>query len=134
MTDIKGLKIPKHIAIIMDGNRRWAKKRGLPGKAGHKFGVDAVKRTVENCLELGVEYLTLYAFSTENWDRSEDEVSTLMTLLRNYLEKEVSLVADKDVKVRFIGDKSRFDKKIISLIEKVEEQTKNNSSLDIFSI
>lgn len=129
--NIEGLNVPKHIAIIMDGNRRWAKKRNLPGKAGHKFGVDAVQRTVDNCLELGVRYLTLYAFSTENWSRSEDEVKTLMSLLKYYLEKEISEVADKDVQVRFIGDRNKLEPKIIKLMEKLEEQTKNNSSLQL---
>ena len=100
----KSGEIPKHIAIIMDGNGRWAKKRGLPRVAGHKRGVDTVKEIVEACAEIGVKYLTLYTFSTENWKRPKDEVSTLMRLLLNSLRDRVNELNDNDIRLTTIGN------------------------------
>ena len=96
--------IPEHIAIIMDGNGRWAKKRGLPRAAGHKKGVDTVKEITENCADLGVKYLTLYTFSTENWNRPKDEVSTLMRLLLKSLRERVSELNKNNIRLTTIGD------------------------------
>jgi len=122
-------KIPTHVAMIMDGNGRWANKRNLPRSAGHKKGADAVKKAVEAAIELGVQYLTLYAFSTENWKRPEEEVKLLMNLLREYLKNDVEEYASKGVRVKFIGERYMLDDDIIEMIEKTEEKTKDNTKL-----
>lgn len=100
-----GGKSPRHVAIIMDGNGRWATRRGLPRLAGHRRGVDALRAIVEASPDLGVEVLTLFAFSTENWNRPADEVSGLMGLVRRYLRREAAELAEKGVRVRFLGDR-----------------------------
>lgn len=100
--------VPRHVAIIMDGNNRWAKKRLLPGVAGHKAGVDAVRAVIEVCAEAGVEVLTLFAFSSENWQRPADEVSALMELFLSALRREVRRLNDNGIRLRIIGDRSRF--------------------------
>ncbi|WP_373185524.1 polyprenyl diphosphate synthase [Halopseudomonas sp.] len=100
--------VPRHVAIIMDGNNRWARKRLMPGVAGHKAGVDAVKAAIEVCAEEGVEVLTLFAFSSENWRRPEDEVGALMELFLGALRREVRRLRDNDIRLRIIGDRSRF--------------------------
>ncbi len=124
----KSGEIPKHIAIIMDGNGRWAKKRGLPRVAGHKRGVDTVREIVEACAEIGVKYLTLYTFSTENWKRPKDEVSTLMRLLLNSLRDRVNELNDNDIRLTTIGDTNALplevQKQLLADIEKTKKNKK----------
>ncbi len=115
--------IPKHVAVIMDGNGRWAKKRLLPRVAGHAKGVDAVRSTVEACARRGVECLTLFAFSSENWRRPIDEVSVLMRLFLTALEKEVSSLRKNGIRLRVIGDLKAFDPKLQSMIASAEADT-----------
>ena len=122
---------PVHVAIIMDGNGRWAKSRGLPRIAGHQRGADAVRRVVTGCRELGISYLTLYAFSSENWKRPAAEVDDLMGLLRLYLRRELAELHRNDVRVRFIGEREALSADIIALIERAEETTRNNTTLDL---
>jgi len=125
------VNIPKHIAIIMDGNGRWAKKRLLPRIAGHAKGVKRVKELVEHCSNLGVKYLTLFAFGRENWQRPQEEVSFLMSLLVEQLDKEFYKLHEKNVKIRFIGDKTRLQTLILEKINKVEDLTKNNTKINL---
>lgn len=122
-------KPPHHIAIIMDGNGRWAKAHSLPRAVGHKKGADAVRETVEGCLARGVKILTLYAFSSENWSRPDDEVSDLMGLLRLYIKKEVSSLDKQGVRLRFIGQRERLADDIIKQIDQAEDRTKGNDNL-----
>ena len=112
--------IPKHIAIIMDGNGRWAQKRGLPRTAGHKEGSEAFRRIAEYCNTIGVEYLTVYAFSTENWKRSETEVNAIMQLLEQYLLEAIRDMAKNKVRFCFFGEMNRLNHRLRSLIEQVE--------------
>lgn len=125
----KSGEIPKHIAIIMDGNGRWAKKRGLPRVAGHKRGVDTVKDIVEACAEIGVKYLTLYTFSTENWKRPKDEVSTLMRLLLNSLRDRVDELCKNDIKLTTIGDTDALPYEVQKQLRADIERTKNNKKM-----
>jgi undecaprenyl diphosphate synthase len=122
---------PAHVAIIMDGNGRWAKARGLPRTAGHKRGAEAVRRTVETARELGVSYLTLYAFSSENWKRPAGEVTDLMGLLRLYLRNEVSTLHKNGIRLRVIGDRSRLGPDIVALIDESEAKTAANTALTL---
>ena len=115
------MDIPKHIAIIMDGNGRWAKKRFLPRVAGHARGVKRVKEIALYCSELGVEYLTLFAFGRENWKRPQEEVSFLMNLLLEQLDKEFLHLHEKNVKIRFIGDRTRLDSVLCEKINAIEQ-------------
>ena len=112
---------PKHVAIIMDGNGRWAKARGLPRFAGHQRGAKAVRAVVQGCQELGIDYLTLYAFSSENWKRPQAEVNDLMGLLRLYLKRELEELHRNDVRMRFIGDLGALQPDIQGLIESAQE-------------
>ena len=121
--------VPRHIAIIMDGNGRWAKKRFLPRVAGHKKGLSAVREIVAGCQELGVEYLTLFAFSTENWRRPPDEVSFLMDLFLSALENEVEKLHSNDIRLKVVGDRSRFAPRIVERIEAAESRTAANGGL-----
>ncbi|HPU79245.1 polyprenyl diphosphate synthase [Accumulibacter sp.] len=121
--------VPRHVAIIMDGNGRWAKKRLLPRVAGHHRGVDTVRATVKTCLERGIEYLTLFAFSSENWRRPEEEVSLLMQLFVRALKEEVKKLDRNGVRLRVIGDLSRFDPDLQALIAASEERTAGNDRL-----
>ena len=123
--------VPRHIAIIMDGNGRWAKKRLMPRVAGHKRGVEIVRSTVKTCTELGVEYLTLFAFSSENWRRPAEEVSFLMQLFMLALEQEVIKLHKNNIRLKVVGDRSRFDGKLILLIEQAETLTAGNSGLTL---
>ncbi|HZW14332.1 MAG TPA: polyprenyl diphosphate synthase [Noviherbaspirillum sp.] len=123
--------IPRHIAIIMDGNGRWATKRFMPRVAGHGKGVEAVRTIVEACVKRGVEYLTLFAFSSENWRRPADEVSLLMRLFVTALEREVSKMHANDIRLKVVGDLSRFDVKLQELIANAERRTANNSRLTV---
>lgn len=125
------MNIPQHIAIIMDGNGRWAKKRFLPRVAGHVRGVKRVKEIVEHCSELGVKYLTLFAFGRENWKRPDEEISFLMELLLEQLDKEFLHLHENDVKIRFIGDRSRLKQAICSKILAIEKLTLNNQKLNL---
>ena len=123
------VKVPKHIAIIMDGNGRWAKARGLPKIAGHRKGVEAVKIATQTCIELGVQHLTLYAFSSENWKRPTQEISDLMSLLRRYVRREVNDINANGIKLRFIGDKSRMSMDVQQTLIEAENKTVNNDKL-----
>ena len=122
---------PKHVAIIMDGNGRWAKARGLPRTAGHRKGVEAVRRTVEAARELGIPYLTMFGFSSENWRRPEGEVFDLMQLLRFYLRSEIAELHKNGVRLRVIGDRSKLSGDIVTMIEKAEELTRGNKELNL---
>ncbi len=124
-------KLPKHIAIIMDGNGRWAKKQGLLRAAGHKRGTRAVREVVEGCAELGVPHLTLYAFSTENWNRPKAEVDTLMKLLVSSLKKEISTLQENDVSLSTIGRIDSLPEKAQRELNEVIEKTKNNKRLKL---
>ena len=126
---MENLVIPKSIAIILDGNGRWAKKRNLPRAMGHKAGCETLEKTVEDCVRLGVECLTVYAFSTENWKRSAIEVGALMKLLRFYMVKLIDVANRNNVKAVMIGDESRFEPDIRKGIRKLTEATKNNTGM-----
>jgi undecaprenyl diphosphate synthase len=123
--------VPKHVAIIMDGNGRWAKQRHLPRFAGHKRGVEAVRNVVKACAERGVGYLTLFAFSSENWRRPPEEVALLMQLFIGALENEVQKLHRNGIRLRVIGDQSRFDRKIQTLIADGEALTAGNAGLTL---
>ena len=123
--------IPRHVAIIMDGNGRWATKRFLPRVAGHKRGVEAVREAVRACGERGVRYLTLFAFSSENWRRPEEEVSVLMQLFAMVLEQEVAKLHANGVRLKVVGDLTRFDTKLVSLIRRGEAKTAGNTKLTL---
>lgn len=123
------VRVPEHVAIIMDGNGRWAKKRGLPRKMGHVEGCKVVERTVEDAARLGIKYLTVYAFSTENWKRSEDEVDALMQLFRYYTKRLLKIANENNVRVKMIGERSRFAPDIIDGINALETTTVNNTRM-----
>jgi undecaprenyl diphosphate synthase len=123
--------VPRHVAIIMDGNGRWATKRLLPRVAGHVKGVEAVRNVVEACVERGIEYLTLFAFSSENWRRPEEEVSLLMRLFVTALEREVSKMHANDIRLKVVGDLSRFDPKLQEMIAGAMRKTANNTRLTV---
>jgi undecaprenyl diphosphate synthase len=123
--------VPRHIAIIMDGNGRWATQRRLPRVAGHTRGVDAVRAAVEACARQGVEYLTLFAFSSENWRRPTDEVSFLMRLFVTALEREIGKLHANGIRLRVVGDLAMFDKKIQDLITRAETKTAKNTRLTL---
>ena len=124
-------EVPRHVAIIMDGNGRWAKRRHLPRFAGHKRGVEAVRAAVEACAERGVEYLTLFAFSSENWRRPAEEVALLMQLFQGALANEVERLHRSGVRLKVVGDTGRFDPKIRALIDKGERLTEANRRLTL---
>ncbi|MES0861322.1 isoprenyl transferase [Ruegeria sp. SCPT10] len=117
---------PRHVAIIMDGNGRWAQARGRPRLFGHHAGARRVREVVEACPGLGIKYLTVFAFSTENWKRTQVEVAGLMSLFRRYIIKETKTLAENGIRVRFIGDRVRLDSKLTDLMDSLEEETKNN--------
>lgn len=123
--------VPRHIAIIMDGNGRWAKKRYLPRVAGHKKGVDSVRAMVRTCVARGVEYLTVFAFSSENWRRPAEEVSFLMGLFYSVLESEIGKLHENGVRLKLIGDLSRFEPQLVELIRRGEVLTKGNNKLTL---
>lgn len=125
------MSLPRHIAIIMDGNGRWAKQRGLPRTAGHKKGADALRRTLDACRAAGIAYLTVYAFSSENWKRPEAEVSDLMHLLKHYLEKELPDLKKNDVALRFIGDFSKLDPDMQRRVQEAMQETAANGSFHL---
>lgn len=127
--DINLDKVPAHIAIIMDGNGRWAKSRFMPRTYGHKVGVETIRKVVKECSRLGVKYLTLYAFSTENWKRPKDEVSALMGLLVKYLRNELEELHKNNVKILTIGDISKLPETCIEELVLAKEKTKDNTGL-----
>ena len=121
--------LPVHIGIIMDGNGRWAKKRGLPRKAGHSAGAKTFRKITRYCSDIGIKYLTVYAFSTENWKRPEDEVSSLMKLFKSYLEEALADFKDDSIVVKFIGDKAPFDEALRNLMIENEESSKDRDGM-----
>lgn len=123
------LKMPNHVAIILDGNGRWAKAKGLPRNMGHVEGAKTVEVICEEAYRMGIQYLTVYAFSTENWNRPQDEVDALMRLLRNYMKTCLKTAEKNRMCVRVLGDKSRLDQDIRVRIQELEEATKNNDGL-----
>ena len=130
---LEGLNIPKHVAIILDGNGRWAKAKGLPRNYGHIEGAKTVEQICEDAYNLGIEYLTVYAFSTENWSRPAEEVEALMKLLRNYMKNCIARSNKNNMKVRVIGDKTGLDADLREQIDALEKATSNNTGLK-FSI
>ena len=122
-------KIPVHVAIIMDGNGRWAKKRGLPRTAGHAQGARVVEQIPEDADHMGIRYLTVYAFSTENWSRPDSEVKALMNLLRTYMKTSLAKCARNNVRIRVIGDKSRLDSDLQASIANLEKETASNTGI-----
>lgn len=126
-----GSKIPRHVAIIMDGNGRWAKRRGLPRTAGHKQGAEAARKIVEAAADRGVEYLTLFGFSSENWNRPRAEIEELMKLLRYYLRSETADLHKRNARLRVVGDLSAFDADIIQLIDNAQALTENNTRINV---
>lgn len=121
----------KHIAIIMDGNRRWAKERGLPSAVGHKKGVDALKTTMRACDDFGIKYLTVYAFSTENWNRKPEEVNFLMDLLGQTLKNELQEMHENNVVISFIGDTTKLSDKLQKILANAVNTTKNNTGVNL---
>lgn len=122
-------KIPQHVAIILDGNGRWAKKRHMPRNFGHKAGADNLEQVIEDAWDLGIKYLTVYAFSTENWKRSVEEVTGLMTILRDFLRKSIDKANKNNMRVRILGKRDRLDADIVAAIDDLEEATKNNTGI-----
>lgn len=130
-TDKTSAAAPRHIAIIMDGNGRWAQKHGMPRKVGHQRGSEALKALLENCRGTGIRYLTVYAFSSENWNRSEPEVSDLMDLMRFYLRREIKTLHQNGVRVQFIGDRGMLSQDIQNELKAAETLTENNMALHL---
>ncbi|MBY6152675.1 di-trans,poly-cis-decaprenylcistransferase [Vannielia litorea] len=122
---------PRHVAIIMDGNGRWATRRGRPRLFGHQAGAKRVREIVEACPDLGVKYLTIFAFSTENWKRTQAEVAGLMLLFRRYITKEAQRLLAKGVRVRFIGDRVKLDAKLVALMDELEALTAGNEKVHL---
>jgi undecaprenyl diphosphate synthase len=122
---------PRHVAIIMDGNGRWAAARGLPRSAGHKTGIDALRRAVRAASDLGIEYLTIYSFSTENWSRPKAEVMFLLELLRRFISQDVAELHASGVKITIIGDRSTLEPKLVKMLEDAERLTANNTQLNL---
>ena len=125
----EGMKIPNHVAIILDGNGRWAKSKGMPRNYGHVQGAKTVEVICEEAYRMGIQYLTVYAFSTENWNRPQDEVNALMGLLRNYMKTCLKTAAKNNMCVRIIGDKTRLDEDIRKRMEELEQATRDNTGL-----
>ncbi len=120
-----------HLAIIMDGNRRWARKRGLPTVAGHKKGAEILEQVCRDAKDLGIRYLTLYAFSAENWQRDPEEVAALMGLLRQYLKNDLREIQKNNVRIVFIGERGMLDKDIVDGMQRIESQTADNTDLTL---
>jgi undecaprenyl diphosphate synthase len=123
--------VPRHVAIIMDGNGRWATQRGRPRLFGHHAGAKRVREIVESCPDVGVEYLTIFAFSTENWKRTQVEVAGLMSLFRRYITKETRALSEFGARVRFIGDRVRLDAKLVTLMDELEQSTAHNTKTNL---
>ena len=128
---LAGARVPRHVAIIMDGNGRWAKQRGLPRAAGHKAGAEAVRRALQAAADHGVEVLTIYAFSSENWRRSDEEISDLTALMRFYLERELKTLEKERVRLKLIGDYSAFGPELVERLERAVARTANNDRLTL---
>jgi undecaprenyl diphosphate synthase len=124
-------RLPRHVAVIMDGNGRWAEKRRLPRIEGHRAGSDSVREVVETCARLGIEFLTLYAFSKENWKRPKHEVSTLWRLLKNYLRKQDKVLVKNNLRLKVIGQRERVPAPVRRELDRVEKLTKKNSGLTV---
>ena len=122
---------PTHVAIVMDGNGRWAQLRGQPRLMGHRAGAKRIREIVQTCPNVGVKYLTIFAFSTENWKRTQSEVSGLMTLFRQYIKREARNLAKEGVRVRFIGDRLRLDDKLVKLMDELEQLTEDNDRVHL---
>jgi len=127
--DFNKENMPKHIAIIMDGNRRWAKAKGLPAALGHKQGAETLERIVRHANKIGLEYITVYAFSTENWKRAEEEVKALMFLFQTYIDKYTKIADTENVRVNFIGDFTAFSEKLQKGIQQCMDRTKQNTGV-----
>ena len=127
--EAEGLKIPEHVAIIMDGNGRWAKKQHKPRTFGHAKGAEVLEQTLEDCNDLGIKYLTVYAFSTENWARPLEEVQVIMDLFRRYLINSVDKCMKNNVRCRVIGERSRLSADIIAAVNNLEEKTRDNTGI-----
>ena len=125
------LTVPLHVAVIMDGNGRWARARGLPRVAGHRAGAEAVRRTIKACRELGVAHLTVFAFSSENWKRPSDEVDDLMGLLKYYIRKEINELKAQGVAIRFIGSDEGLPEDVLELMRQTEQATCDNTALHL---
>ncbi len=127
--ELENKSLPAHVAVILDGNGRWAKKNGVPRAMGHKAGCETLEKMVEAAARMGLQYFTVYGFSTENWKRSEEEVGALMNLFRYYMVRIIKIANDNNVRVRMIGEKSRFAPDIIAGIDRMVESTKQNTGL-----
>ena len=127
--EVADLNLPSHIGIIMDGNGRWAKKRGLPRKAGHRQGAKTFRTITRYCSDIGIKYLTVYAFSTENWKRPQEEVDALMSLFKSYLNEALEDFKDDSIVVKFIGDKSGFNDELRELMIENEESSKDRDGM-----
>ena len=126
---IKDIQLPEHIGIIMDGNGRWAKKRGLPRSAGHTAGAQTFRKIARYCSDIGIKYLTVYAFSTENWRRPSDEVDALMRLFKDYLQEAIRDFKDDSIVLRFLGDRSAFSPELLSLMNENEEESRERDGM-----
>jgi len=122
---------PRHVAIIMDGNGRWANRRGLPRSVGHRRGVEAVRRTVRAAIELGIPYLTIYSFSSENWSRPADEIDDLMGLMKRFIRRDLAELHQSGVRIRIIGERDNVDPELLALIDEARELTRENQSLTL---
>ena len=127
--EFKKEELPKHIAIIMDGNRRWARAKGMPVAFGHKEGAKVLEKIVRHANEIGLEYITVYAFSTENWKRAEEEVKSLMLILQNYLEHYAKVADSENIKIQFLGDTTALNEKMQERIKECIERTKDNTGV-----
>ena len=131
LTDISQIELPAHIGIIMDGNGRWAKKRGLPRSAGHTAGAQTFRKIARYCSDIGIRYLTVYAFSTENWRRPEKEINALMKLFKEYLEEAIRDFKDDSIVLKFIGDRSAFSADLLKLMEENEEESRDRDGMTL---
>jgi len=127
----EGAPVPRHVAIIMDGNGRWAEQRGLPRSAGHRMGVEAVRRTVRAAIELGLQYLTVYSFSSENWARPASEINDLMGLMRRFIRRDLAELNDNGVRISVIGERDRVDSELLRLIDEAVSLTSENAALNL---
>jgi len=123
--------VPRHVAIIMDGNGRWASERGLPRQAGHKQGVEALRRTIRAAADLGIEYLTVYSFSSENWSRPKPEIAFLLDLLRRFIRTDVAQLHEAGVKITVIGEREGLEPSLVKLLEDAEQLTRDNKALNL---
>jgi undecaprenyl diphosphate synthase len=130
-TDLDHRRLPRHVAIIMDGNGRWAEQRGLARLRGHRVGKDSVRSVVETSRELGIEYLSLYAFSTENWQRPAREVDGLMTLLRRYLASELDKMMKHEIRLRAVGNLRRLPRAVREALRSAVDATRNNTKMTV---